>query len=342
MPLPQSKPTHSKDISNAVRLIFQNYIEPLQAEDLTEAFKEDTSFKAHYRKHIFPFIQDLEERRIQALRTVRKRSFASLGLLILYLLITINFLPMPETSKEWELRTFFFAIACLLLGTWALFPARKHRSSIKAEIFPKIFEFFGPEFKYQEASPFEIESLEASNILPPFNHEETEDYIVGRYDGVKLEIVESDLSKRYRNGERRIFRGLFIQLEMNKNFSGQTLFGAGVSKPKGYDEVKLEESPFTNTFTVYSTDQMEARYLLTQTLMERVMELASLFPDKKLKGSFYNNRLLLMIPTKDNLFEPSSILYPNTFLEDTQKIQQEMGVIFQIIDTLKLSEKTRL
>jgi hypothetical protein len=105
--------------------------------------------------------------------------------------------------------------------------------------------------------------------------------------------------------------------------------------------VNLEDPTFENQFEVYSNDQIEARYLLTTTFMERLLSLSSMF-DNKIKCSFYNKKLLFMIDRGQDTFKTSSIFMPSTFVYDIKNILIEMSMLFQIIDTLKLSEKTGL
>ena len=147
---------------------------------------------------------------------------------------------------------------------------------------------------------------------------------------------------------------------MNKNFSGKTVvkkdrgkmgnwFARKFNKPlfskKPIDlkNVKLEDPVFEKKFEVYSTDQVEARYLLTTSFMERLLELSGLFSKNGvIQCSFYLNKLLLMIPSDKNRFEVGSIYQPATFIDDIDQILKEMTIIFQIIDILKLERKTGL
>ncbi|MGH1352621.1 MAG: DUF3137 domain-containing protein, partial [Methyloligellaceae bacterium] len=95
-------------------------------------------------------------------------------------------------------------------------------------------------------------------------------------------------------------------------------------------------------FEVYSNSQTEARYILTPTFMEQLLKLRILFASDNIRCSFYNNRLLLMIPCRKDRFEPASIFQPATFIEEIKMILAEMEAIFKIIETLKLNQKNGL
>ena len=108
------------------------------------------------------------------------------------------------------------------------------------------------------------------------------------------------------------------------------------------DKVTLEDPIFEKKFDVYSTDQIEARYLLTTSFMERLLELSSSYGDSDLQCSFYNDRLLLMIASRKNHFETGSIFQPADFTDDINIILRDMSTIFKIIDDLKLYQRSGL
>ncbi len=95
-------------------------------------------------------------------------------------------------------------------------------------------------------------------------------------------------------------------------------------------------------FEVYSDDQVEARYLLTVTFIERLKELVENFGGKSIQCCFYNNKLLMMIPIEKDLFETGSIYEAEDFIDDSKSLLKELSLIFNIIDTLKLNMKINL
>jgi Protein of unknown function (DUF3137) len=107
-------------------------------------------------------------------------------------------------------------------------------------------------------------------------------------------------------------------------------------------KVTLEDPQFEDKFEVYSTDQIEARYLLTTSFMERLLALSRLFSGQGLQAAFHEKHLLLLLNAQENMFEASSIFQPATFTDDIQTILEEMKQIFSLIDHLKLYEQTRL
>ena len=109
-----------------------------------------------------------------------------------------------------------------------------------------------------------------------------------------------------------------------------------------FEKVSIENPDIVKRYIVLSTDQVEARYLLTLTFMERLNSLQNAFDSEFIECSFYNNELLLLIETKHDRMESKSIFEPTTYIEECQTLRSEITQIFGIIDELKLHEQTRL
>ena len=239
------------------------------------------------------------------------------------------------------------------LSAWCYAPIKKYKTSVKGLIFPKIFSFFGSDFFYSEKSFLLLSDFTKSHLIPNYDKHHFEDYIKGRYNDVTLELVEATFKKDKGSGKNRrtvtVFHGLLIKFSMNKKFSGQTVlkkdrgsilnFLSG--SPSNMKKVELEDPVFEKLFNVHSTDQVEARYLLTVSFMERLIKLANLY-SKEIECSFYDKMLIFKIPVNKNLFEVSSIFEPATFEDDIKRIVKEMDQIFAIIDILKLNMKIGL
>lgn len=157
---------------------------------------------------------------------------------------------------------------------------------------------------------------------------------------------------------KRVFNGLILTLGFNKNFNGRTvirkesgkignLLGHKLGnlfdeKAKDLKKVKLEDPVFEEMFEVYSEDQIEARYLLTTSFMERVKNLSDFFESSKVEAEFLENELFIMFRSKLNLFEPSSIFKEVNLIEECKTVISQLHLIFGVVEALKLNEKTGL
>jgi hypothetical protein len=313
-------------------------------------FMEKT-FTPHYESHILPDVQVFELNRMRALRECRSRAWISIILGPIVIAATI-FLAFKYMNKVDDLPFFIIFITIGGLGAWATRPVKKYKSSVKAKVFPKVFSFFGPEYRYSETGQMTVGSLQSSGIIPKHDNSYTEDYVKGIHKDVTIEFTEAKMTETRGSGKRRrtvtVFKGMFILLSMNKNFKGQTIVkrDSGMignwftDKFNKLENVRLEDPVFEKQFQVYSNDQIEARYLLTTSFMERVLDLSRRFGDQGVQFSFYNNKLLLMVSSQKNWFETSSIFVPATFVNDINDIILQMRTLFKIIEVLKLEERT--
>lgn len=183
------------------------------------------------------------------------------------------------------------------------------------------------------------------------------DFVQGEIDNVKIQFSDLHAEKRNKSSKGKdswstVFQGLFIVAEFNKHFkektvvlpdSAQNTFGNIIgswlqANNVGRDKlVKMDNSEFEKEFVVYSTDQIEARYILTHALMERLLN----FKKKSSHPvyiSFKGDSIHMAIEYNKDLFEPSifrSLLDYKIAMEYVQTLHLAIG----IIDELKLNQK---
>lgn len=118
------------------------------------------------------------------------------------------------------------------------------------------------------------------------------------------------------------------------------LFWWLINRRKLSQEVKLESNEFNKRYKVESEDQIEARYLITPSFMERFMNLTTEFGTKDIQCAFFGSRILFAISTNKNLFELGSIYKPLTNPQNV-KLFDEIISIIDMIDHFKLDKKNR-
>jgi len=347
-----------KGFGKFAKLLFgKELIEDSCDLELTDDSGKMHVFSDYYNKNIKHHVQDFERDRIKALSTLKSRSYkgllAGIAILAVSIIFLLSYIPSNPANQFDDVVFFLNLMAYSFLTAWCYMPVIKYKSSVKSIIFPKIFHYFGQHFMYSEESSLNIKDLEKSHIIPSHDNYTLEDYVKGAHNGIDLELTESRFTETRGSGENRrtvtVFHGLLIKLSMNKKFAGQTVLKqdkGGIlnflsGSIKGMEKVKLEDPVFEKMFEVHSTDQVEARYILTVTFMERLLKLADLY-SKKIECSFYDEMLVMKIAVDHDLFETSSIFVPATFEHDIKTILKEMEQIFAIIDILKLNMKTGL
>ena len=322
---------------------------PVTAQEFIEEQEYEKGFAEHYQTNLKERVEEYEFERVNALKVARQRLFYTLPILVgLVCFSYFLFFDAPDLA----LLAFIFGFSA-----WVWFVERScnvYQESIKSEIFPHILSFLG-DFSFTSEMKFGgPKNYKDFEILPSYTMESNEDLIVGTYKGLQITLFESELEKDSGHGRNRtvktVFKGIMIEISMNKNFEGKTIVktDSGAignwlkSKTSTLQTVRLEDPEFEDQFEVYSNNQVEARYLLTPSFMQRLLDLKTTFGGKKIECSFCNESLLMLISIKRNMFEPGSIHEREDFIDDAKSLLSEMQSIFQIIDTLKLDQNISL
>lgn len=103
---------------------------------------------------------------------------------------------------------------------------------------------------------------------------------------------------------------------------------------------ELEDVDFEKKYNVKTTDEIEARYLLTPSFMERLKNIQTAFSTNNIKCAFSNDSIILAIATNKNIFEIGNLL---TKLDDAKTVDiffNELISLLILIDHFKLNEHT--
>ena len=224
-------------------------------------------------------------------------------------------------------------------------------TSFKEKIVARMVGFINPSVKYIPVAHLSLGDIFESGLFEERNYTvDGSDQISGKHNGVPF--ISCDLSlyfKRNFSDEKDspdcAFFGQFFVARFNKTFSTPVYI---IPRKNKYDtlsylvsgkgeSVKLEDPEFMKMFNVYSDDQVEARYILTPSLMERIKELAI-----RTKGefyiAFYNNKITVANNSGINNFE---VGFSKSLTKKDNELligfYTDMYNQFAIIDELKLN-----
>ncbi len=141
------------------------------------------------------------------------------------------------------------------------------------------------------------------------------------------------------------WQSLFLPNILNFLLPLVIILGVGIPlfyQMKKMQNVKLEDVGFDKQFSVYTKDQVEARYLLTPTFMERLKHLETSFGTKGIKCSFFDDCIMFAISSKKDLFELGSLYKSLKSKKSVEEFYNEIQSVQNMIDYLKLNEKTGL
>ena len=103
-------------------------------------------------------------------------------------------------------------------------------------------------------------------------------------------------------------------------------------------KVTLEGVEWEKRYKAFSTNQTDARYLLTPLFMQKFLNLTTAFGTKKAKCTLYQDKITIAISTNKNLFEFGTLFTPI----DGDKFYEELASILDMIEYFKLNEHTGL
>ncbi|RRR76365.1 MAG: DUF3137 domain-containing protein [Candidatus Viridilinea halotolerans] len=312
-----------------------------------------------YAGELQPIVEQLEAKRQEA----RRRALMSLaGLVPLFLILMLIF------------GTFLDFFAVIILGfagviTWLGINRsvqQKYREFFKSEVIARLARLVDPSLVYYQDSGISIEEFRRSNLFRnQIDRYRAEDFFTGligatqfRFSEVHAEYktTSTDSKGRRRTQWHTIFRGIFFIADFNKHFNGRTyvlpdnaermlggigrMFQSLVSQvDRRHGELVMMEDPeFEQIFAVRSTDQVEARYILSTSLMQRLTEFRQQL-NQPLHIAFIDSQIYLAISTSKNHFEPPSIWSTNALLShaDITEYFQDVRMAEQIVEDLNLN-----
>jgi len=231
-------------------------------------------------------------------------------------------------------------------------------ASFNEQIFGKIIRFINPTVEYIPIGHIGLTEFLESGMFEKKNYNiRGNDQISGRHNGVPFIMCELWVGyKRNFTDEKEeadsVFSGQFFVAKFNKRFSSTVFIRPksglkgiwGNNDIRGYtntigEKVSLEDPEFMDMFDVHAEDQIEARYILTPSMMERIKGLS-----KKTGGQFYiafnNNKITVANNSKTSSF---GVGYFSSLSKNDNKLfvdfYNNMCNQFSIIDDLKLNVK---
>jgi hypothetical protein len=207
-------------------------------------------------------------------------------------------------------------------------PFETYRQQFKQQFIARLLSTLTEDVRYfPEGDRAILEEYRRSELFPQEpDREHVEDTVFARLGATDLALAE--LHTEYeevshdKDGKRdskwhTIFRGLFVSADFHKDFRGQTFvrsdvaekyfgqFARFVQKPlfSRLELVQLEDPEFEQEFVVHSSDQIEARYILTPAMMQRMLELKRKFA-AQVEFALLHSRVYVAISKDKDFFEP--------------------------------------
>lgn len=241
--------------------------------------------------------------------------------------------------------------------------------SVKEKLIGEIIQSFNSSFEYY---PKGLISAREFNNMRLYNESHGDsfgtkpyhgsDYICGKVGSTNIELCEFSIGD---------VSGLFMVADFNKDFSEITKVLTRVWKKRSLDvigiingenivdttgnyktykktrdeylnrkleEVILESPSFNEKFETFSSSQIEARYILSTTMMERILEFRQKF-NYEMNFVFVDSKMYFTVNWGSHMFEPydinkNLIEHKMQLIENTHK---QLSYCIQIIEALNLN-----
>jgi len=285
----------------------------------------------------------------------RKKVYKRLQITIMSILV-IMLIAMYLFLKFFGIQLFFMLIVFTAFWSIKYVYAKFTKDFIvkyKAKVIKPLVLSVDSNFTYYPNSHIDFDYFTDSNL---FSHTpnlcEGDDYIGGEVDGVAIEFCDLNMRVKSQNSTYTIFQGLFFVADFNKHFkhntivvpdSAQKIFGDLVGNSLQNNSlnrkklIKMDDIEFEKKFVVYGDDEIEAKYILTNAMMQRMVKLQKK-SGQNIYISFRDKKIFIAIAYNHKLFEPSitkSLLATKSITGYAQVLEMMKA----LVSDLKLNDK---
>jgi len=304
-----------------------------------------------YNTALMPDLTVLEQQRKNILQKVMIVIAVTLGL------GGIAFIFLTQNMGEMGPAVIIPAALCLIIGGGiCAVLTRGYVSDFKSIVIGRIVQFIGEDLTYNPSGCIPKSTFMLSKIFTTKpNRYKGDDYVSGKVGATQIQFSELNAVYESGSGKNRhrttVFKGIFFVADFNKHFHGETvvlpdtaekMFGWLGQKLQSLNVfrgelIKLEDPEFESHFVVYGSDQIEARYILSTSLMERITNFKKK-TGRRIHLSFIGSMVFVAVWYSRNLFEPKLF----TTLLDFAPIRQyyeDLQLIIGIVDDLNLNTR---
>ena len=309
----------------------------------------------YYYKELYPIVKELDKKREE----VKKRTFWIFG--VIFFTITLGVFVYIKNSSQidyFNLAIFYAVFLVAIYGFVLKFLSKDYVQEFKQRVIKPLVKFIDPSLQYTTNAYIPRHIFEKSKIITSrIDRYSGNDNVTGLVDGVKIEFSDVLAEQEHTDSKgnkhyETLFQGMFLRAEFPKNFSARTvvlpdsaekMFGSFLGKMlQSYnfsraELVKMDNPEFEKQFVVYATDQIEARYILSHSMMERIL----VFRKKvghDLSLSFVGGEMFVAVHYDKDTLEPAiyhSLLDYKIAKEYVETLFFAMG----IVEELKLNQK---
>jgi predicted ribosomally synthesized peptide with SipW-like signal peptide len=322
--------------------------EILTLEQAMEGLPPDFQFFGErFRTTIQPALQGREADREKAVK--KQRNFGIAGVLLA--LVAGGGSLAYFQDQTGLIIAAISAFAGFGLWAWGSMALNKLGTETKLMLIEPVSAEFGMAFQLNPPMPQDMNTFKSLGLVPGWDRAKFEDRLTGARNQAPFEFFEAHLEERRTTTDSKgrtrttwvtVFRGQCLVVKFIKEFKGVTKvyrdmgmlnFFAKLGQLGKGEKVKLEDPVFEKAFEVFSTDQIEARFILTPDFMERLLGLERTFKGKQVRCAFAGGEMFLACEGK-NLLEAGSMYRRMDDLGRVREMLQDFAAVFLLIDAM--------
>lgn len=319
----------------------------------------DEAFRKFYEAELAGSLDEIRRIRTQHARSSKRVAFV---ILIIFLILGVLLFAAPEDFSLLVLLGLGGCVVAWIICLFCYFGGGKEKRAFKEIVVPQIIKFFDPSLEFHPDRMVPSKLYDLSGLFAQeWDDYDGEDFVSGFCKGV--EVMFSELKTEYETEStddegnttrttHTIFDGVFFVADFHKDFKRRTyvlpdvaekyfgkLLGGFFQKCNVFQSgklIKLENVEFEKEFAVYADDPVEARYILSPLLMERLLVLRKRFACP-LQIAFVDSCMFIAISTKEDFFELSSL--KNFDITVAEHCKNELEMFLKIVEELNLDRR---
>jgi hypothetical protein len=313
--------------------------------------------KEFIRTDMLEKLSEIDNQRKAVLAYGKKLALAVIG----YILFIFTITKTSSDSGSFVLILIGIAGIGIAIYLWK----RKYSAYVedyKENIIGRIVKFIDNSLEYSPSYYIEEDKFLNSNMFNTSPDRYTgSDYVSGKIGYTEIEFsfihaqyktettyTDDDGHRHTEEHWHTIFKGIFLIADFNKHFNTQVLIWPdrsinllkGIKKKfaflSGWQVINLEDPEFDRYFIAYGEDQIEARYILSTSLVKRIIDYRKKI-NKDLYISFKNSNMYVAIPW-DYPFSP--VLFRSIMNYGLlHEYYETLSMIISIVEDLNLNTR---
>lgn len=238
---------------------------------------------------------------------------------------------------------------CLVWGIRRLIKINKIKKYFEDTYSNKVVEYLleGKKYMLDRKSYIMSSIFEKSQFGGNFNRYDGEDWLKiniqsddGSASNTDLILCDLDVRKEEKDedGETRtytVFEGIFGYIDFPCKFNCALCINTRHYGEVAMEKVELEDINFNDNFSVYGSNQIEARYILTPDMMLKLLSFKEIA--KKLKITMIGNRMYVGFSAL-RLFETKNVVNGDV-VSMFRNFYTPIYVLFTLIEEIKNNDK---